>query len=331
MFPFINLTAHLLQTHVFDETSRELAEILNQLVLASKLVSHKTNRAGLTDILGAAGKTNVQDEEVQKLDEYAHRAFVSLLKQSPFVKAVGSEEEPEIIIFNESYHHDAKYIVHLDPLDGSSNIDVNVSVGTNFLIFKKQSSGSKLETSDYLQSGKNAVCAGYVLYGSSTMLVYSTGKGVHGFTLDPNIGEFVLSHENMKLPAKSTIYSVNESYQPQWVQSLQEYVAQVKTDQDVSGKPKTARYIGSLVADFHRNLLKGGIYLYPADTKHPNGKLRLLYEGIPFAYLAKAAGGYASDGKQDVLEIVPTELHQRSPFFVGNREDVELVEKIMAR
>jgi fructose-1,6-bisphosphatase I len=331
MPPITNLTDHLLKAHVFNQRSRELAEILNQIMISAKIVSHKTNRAGLTDILGAAGKTNVQDEEVQKLDEYAHDIFVRLLKQSPYVKAVGSEEEPDLIVFNEGYHDQAEYIVHMDPLDGSSNIDVNVSVGTIFLIYRKQSSGQNLEKSDYLQPGKNAVCAGYVLYGSSTMLAYSTGEGIHGFTLDPNIGEFLLSHENMMLPDKSKIYSVNESYQPKWDQVFADHVSQMKTDQDISGKPKTARYIGSLVADFHRNLLKGGIFLYPADKKHPNGKLRLLYEGIPFAFLIKAAGGYASDGQQDVLEIVPTELHQRIPLFIGNKPDVEMVEKLLKK
>ncbi|MBT3249777.1 MAG: class 1 fructose-bisphosphatase [Candidatus Pacebacteria bacterium] len=331
MPPITNLTDHLLKAHVFNQRSRELAEILNQIMISAKIVSHKTNRAGLTDILGAAGKTNVQDEEVQKLDEYAHDIFVRLLKQSPYIKAVGSEEEPDLIVFNEDYHDQAEYIMHMDPLDGSSNIDVNVSVGTIFLIYRKQSFGQNLEKSDYLQPGKNAVCAGYVLYGSSTMLVYSTGQGMHGFTLDPNIGEFLLSHEDMTLPEASNIYSVNESYQPKWDQALADHVSQMKTDQDISGKPKTARYIGSLVADFHRNLLKGGIFLYPADKKHPNGKLRLLYEGIPFAFLIKAAGGYASDGQQDVLEIVPTELHQRAPLFIGNKPDVKLVEKLLKK
>ncbi len=328
MTPITNLTAHLLKAHVFNQRSRELAEILNQIMIAAKIVSHKTNRAGLTNILGTAGKTNIQDEEVQKLDEYAHDVFVKLLKQSPYVKAVGSEEEPDLIVFDESHHDQAEYIVHMDPLDGSSNIDVNVSVGTIFLIYRKQTPGQNLEKSDYLQPGKNAVCAGYVLYGSSTMLVYSTGEGVHGFTLDPNIGEFLLSHENMTLPERSKIYSVNESYEPNWQPEFVDHVKQMKTEQDISGQPKTARYIGSLVADFHRNLLKGGIFLYPADKKHPHGKLRLLYEGIPFAFLARAAGGYASDGQQDVLEIMPTKLHQRIPLFVGNKPDVEAVEKL---
>ncbi len=331
MPPITNLTDYLLRDHFFTQESREIAEILNQIMVSAKLVSYKTNRAGLSDILGAAGKVNVQDEEVQKLDEYAHDVFVKLLKQSPYVKAVGSEEEPDMIIFNEDYHDQAQYIVHLDPLDGSSNIDVNVSVGTNFLVFRKKSSGKELLKSDYLQAGKEAICAGYIVYGSSTMLVYSTGEGVHGFTLDPTIGEFLLSHEKMTLPKKSGIYSVNESYQPKWDKTLADHVKKMKTDEDVSGKPKTARYIGSLVADFHRNLLKGGIFLYPADKKNPNGKLRLLYEGIPFAFLVKAAGGYASDGKRDVLEIVPEELHQRIPFFVGNTPDVKLVEKLFAK
>lgn len=331
MPPITNLTDYLLKAHFFTQESREMAEILNQIVVAAKLVSHKTNRAGLTDILEATGKINVQEEEVQKLDEYAHDVFVKLLKQSPYVKAVGSEEEAEMIVFDEDYHDQAQYIVHLDPLDGSSNIDVNVSVGTNFLIFRKQILGKKLLKRDYLQPGKNAVCAGYILYGSSTMLVYSTGQGVHGFTLDPNIGEFLLSHENITLPKKSGIYSVNESYQPKWDKILADHIKQMKTDQDISGKPKTARYIGSLVADFHRNLLKGGIFLYPADKKHANGKLRLLYEGIPFAFLIKAAGGYASDGQQDILEIVPTKLHQRTPLFIGNKPDVEMIEKLLSK
>jgi len=331
MSPITNLTDHLLKTHVFNQRSRELAEILNQIMISAKLVSHKTNRAGLTDILGAAGKINIQDEEVQKLDEYAHDIFVRLLKQSPYVKAVGSEEEPDLIVFNEPHQEQAEYIIHMDPLDGSSNIDVNVSVGTIFLIYRKQSPNQTLQASDYLQPGKNAVCAGYVLYGSSTMLVYSTGEGVHGFTLDPNIGEFLLSHENMTLPKKSKIYSVNESYEPKWEQKFIDHLKQMKTDQDISGQPKTARYIGSLVADFHRNLLKGGIFLYPSDKKHPRGKLRLLYEGIPFAFLIKAAGGYASDGKQDVLEITPTKLHQRIPLFIGNEPDVRLVENLLSK
>lgn len=329
MSPVSNLTAHLLHQHTFSHRSRQLTEILNQLMLAAKLVSRKVNKAGLVDILGSTGQTNIQEENVQKLDEYADDVFIELLKQSPNVRAVGSEERPNISIFNEQHHDKAEYIVHVDPLDGSSNIDVNVSVGTNFVIFRKQSKGQQLLKKDYLQPGKNAVCAGYILYGSSTMLIYSSGKGVHGFTLDPSIGEFLLSHQDMRLPETSKIYSINESYQPKWDKSFTDHIFKMKTKHDVSGEPKTARYIGSLVADFHRNLLKGGIFLYPANKKNPSGKLRLLYEGIPFAFLIKEAGGYASNGKQDVLQIIPKKLHQRIPFFVGNKPDVKAVEKIL--
>lgn len=327
MISISNLTAHLLHQHTFSQSSREIAEILNQLMVASKIVSREVNKAGLVDILGKTNKVNIQGEEVQKLDEFADQVFTDLLRQSPYVKAVGSEEVDEITIFDEDYHKDSEYIVHIDPLDGSSNIDVNVSVGTNFVIFRKKSKGKELLESDYLQPGKDTICAGYVLYGSSTMLVYSSGKGVHGFTLDPSIGEFMLSHENMTYPSKGTIYSINESYEHKWSDGIRKYIQEAKSSNDVSGKAKNARYIGALVAEFHRNLLKGGIFLYPADKKNSNGKLRLLYEGIPFAYLAEQAGGYSSDGAQDVLEIVPTELHQRIPFFVGNKEDVRRLEE----
>ncbi len=332
MKPIINLTKHLLEQNTYSQKSLQLANIINQLTLAAKLVSREVTKAGLVDILGATDQVNVQQEQVQKLDVFANNIFTAVLKQSPYIKAVGSEEVAEMMVFNQAYQQNAEYIVHLDPLDGSSNIDVNVSVGTNFVIFKRLSaSGQKLQKKDYLQPGKNAVCAGYVVYGSSTMLVYSTGQGVHGFTLDPSIGEFLLSHENMTLPQESTIYSVNESYAPNWQSSFKKYVEQIKTEKNSLGKTRTARYIGSLVADFHRNLLKGGIFMYPADSKHPQGKLRLLYEGIPFAYLIEQAGGFASDGQKSVLEIVPEKLHQRIPFFVGNQADVTELERVMEK
>ncbi|MDH5533511.1 MAG: class 1 fructose-bisphosphatase [Candidatus Pacebacteria bacterium] len=329
MHKITNISTHLYDLHTFSQKSLELADVLNQIVLAAKFVSREVNKAGLTDILGAAGHTNVQDEQVQKLDVYTNEIFIELMRQSPHVKAVGSEEEDKIIIFKGKNKNNAKYIVHLDPLDGSSNIDVNVSVGTNFAIFEKKSKGKGITKEDYLQKGKDVIAAGYVVYGSSTMLVYSSGKGVHGFTLDPSIGEFILSHENIMIPKESTIYSINESYEPKWKDDFTAHIKKMKTNDDISGKAKTARYIGSLVADFHRNLLKGGIYLYPADKKSPNGKLRLLYEGIPFAFLAKHAGGYASNGQMDVLEIEPTELHQRIPLFVGNTKDVKAIEKLL--
>ncbi|MBD3250055.1 MAG: class 1 fructose-bisphosphatase [Candidatus Pacebacteria bacterium] len=327
----INLTRHLLEQNTYSEECLELANIINQLALAAKLVSREVTKAGLVDILGTTGETNVQNEQVQKLDVYANNTFIELLKQSPYVKAVGSEELPKLQVFDEFYHQNSDYIVHLDPLDGSSNIDVNISVGTNFVIFRRRDQGEELTKQDYLQPGKNAVCAGYVVYGSSTMLVYSNGKGVHGFTLDPSIGEFILSHPDLKLPEASTIYSINESYAPKWDQAFSDHVASYKSQKNSLGKTRTARYIGSLVADFHRNLLKGGIFLYPADKKHPRGKLRLLYEGIPFAYLIEQAGGAASDGQRPVLEIEPTELHQRIPLFVGNKEDVEKVNQLLTK
>ncbi|MBD3279239.1 MAG: class 1 fructose-bisphosphatase [Candidatus Pacebacteria bacterium] len=329
MSSLVNLTRHLLHENTYSRESLELANIINQLVLAAKLVSREVTKAGLVDILGATGEINVQQEEVQKLDVFANTTFIELLKQSPYVKAVGSEEVSDIVVFNQAHHQHSEYIVHLDPLDGCSNIDVNVSVGTNFVIFRRVSKGKKLTKADYLQAGKQAVCAGYFVYGSSTMLVYSTGGGVHGFTLDPSIGEFILSHERLQLPEASTIYSINESYYPKWGQKFRGYVDNLKKDKNTKGKIRTARYIGSLVADFHRNLLKGGIFLYPADKKHPNGKLRLLYEGIPFAYLIKQAGGYASNGQEDVLEIVPKKLHQRIPLFIGNTKDVKEAEKYL--
>jgi fructose-1,6-bisphosphatase I len=323
-----NLTSHLLNQHTFSRKSRDLAGIINQIVLASKMISREINKAGLVDILGETGTTNIQNEKVQKLDIYANKIFKHVLSNTHHVKALGSEEDEKIHIYNRSHHKDAQYIVHIDPLDGSSNIDVNVSVGTNFVIFRKKSKG-KITKADYLQSGENTICAGYILYGSSTMLVYSAGKGVHGFTLDPSIGEFILSHPEMKFPKQSSIYSINESYEPKWEQKIKDYIASVKTKKDLSGSAKTSRYIGSLVADFHRNLLKGGIFLYPADKKNPNGKLRLLYEGIPFAYLAREAGGYATTGKKDVLKVKPTGLHQRIPFFVGTKKEAKYLEKIL--
>lgn len=329
MTNIINISSHLYDLHTFSQKSLELAEVLNQIVLAAKFISRSVNKAGLTEIIGSTGKTNIQNEEVQKLDQYTQQMIVGLLGQSPHIRAVGSEEEEELIVFENKHNKKGKYIVHVDPLDGSSNIDVNVSVGTNFVIFEKKSPGSKVVKSDYLQKGSNAVAAGYFVYGSSTMLVYSTGKGVHGFTLDPSIGEFLLSHPNIKIPEQSPLYSINESYSPKWDEKFKNYIEKMKTDGDVSGKAKNARYIGSLVADFHRNLLKGGVFLYPSDSKNPNGKLRLLYEGIPFAYLAKHAGGYASNGQMDVLDIVPTNLHQRIPLFIGNKKDVRAIEKLL--
>jgi fructose-1,6-bisphosphatase I len=318
MHNITNISAHLLdQEH--DQATHALIDVINQLVLASKMISKDINRAGLTTILGSTGQTNVQDEEQQKLDAYADDLFIDILKQSPHVCAVATEEKPDLIPFDEDFHKDGQYIVYMDPIDGSSNIDVNVSIGTNFAIFKRKSASGKLTKEDYLQPGKDVIGAGYVVYGASTMLVYSIGNGVHGFTLEPSVGEFLLSHPDIKIPNKLSYYSINEAYEPRWDNHTKQFIQQLKQHSDAP----SARYIGSLVADFHRNLLKGGIYLYPADTKNPNGKLRLMYEAIPFSYLAQQAGGYGTDGKQSILEIVPTEVHQRVPLIVGNEEMIK--------
>jgi len=325
----INLTNFLFEKHTYSQQSVDLGNIVNQIVVAAKIISREINKAGLVDIIGKTNTVNIQQEEVQKLDILANTVLTEMLRQSPHICTVGSEEVAEVLTFEDEMHAESEYIVHIDPLDGSSNIDANVSVGTNFVIFKRKSKGKIVLKSDYLQAGKDAVCAGYIVYGSSTMLVYSTGNGVHGFTLDPSIGEFLLSNENIRYPDKAKIYSVNESYEPNWDTAMRTIVQSYKTAQNLTGKPLSARYIGSLVADFHRNLLKGGVFLYPADAKHSQGKLRLLYEGIPFAFLTQQAGGYASDGKQDVLEIVPTELHQRIPFFVGTKNEVQHIENML--
>lgn len=326
MTSLTNLTWHLLQQDTSTDT-HSLVSVINQLSLAAKIISGDINRAGLVNILGSTGTINVQDEEQQKLDDYANDVFKELLRQSPYVAAVGTEEDEEMTSFEDDFHRETgQYIVYMDPVDGSSNIDVNVSIGTNFCIFKKPVGEWPLKPEHYLQPGKNVVAAGYVVYGASTMLVYSIGNGVDGLTLDPSIGEFVLSHPQITIPDKQKYYSVNESYSPHWQSELKKYIESLK----VQEKPASARYIGSLVADFHRNLLKGGLYLYPADAKQPQGKLRLMYEGIPFAYLAEQAGGYGSDGHQNILDIVPESIHQRTPFFVGNTAMVQAVEKILS-
>ncbi len=317
MTPITNLTHHLLDQHNHSTDARDVAAILNQIVLASKVISREINKAGLVDILGSTGKSNVQNEEVQKLDEYSNHLFIELLRQVPQVRAVGSEELPDIISFDE--HKSAgRYIVLFDPLDGSSNIDVNISVGTIFVIFKKKSSGFSLEEEDYLQSGKNIVAAGYTLYGSSTMLVYSSGKGVHGFTLDPSIGEYLLSHPHMRLPKNLEYYTINESYSSSWDAQLSEFVSSLKQ------KGLNARYVAAMVADCHRNLLKGGLFLFPATKRHPQGKIRLMYEAIPFSYIFEQAGGIGvnqikSSKAKNILHIQPKTLHQRTPVFIGSK------------
>ncbi len=317
----------------FPHATGDLSSLLASIRLAAKIVNREINKAGLVDdITGAVGTENVQGEAQQKLDVYANDKFKSALEARDQVCGVASEEEDEAIIFNKQLNKNAKYVVLMDPLDGSSNIDVNVSVGTIFSIYRRVSPiGTPPTQEDFLQPGNKQVAAGYVIYGSSTMLVYTTGNGVNGFTYDPSLGTFCLSHENMMIPEDGFIYSINEGNYIRFPQGVKKYIKYCQESQPDEGRPYTSRYIGSLVADFHRNLLKGGIYLYPSTQSHPEGKLRLLYECNPMAFLIEQAGGLASDGKNRIMDINPTELHQRVPFFVGSKNMVHKVEDFLDR
>ncbi len=302
----------------FSFASGELSQLLRDIALAAKIVNRETNRAGLANIGGAFGQTNVQGEEQQKLDVIANIRFTRALTKGGEVCAVVSEEDDEVI---DLQNGSGKYVVAIDPLDGSSNIEVNISIGTIFSIYRRVTPiGSRIQPEDIMQPGNQQVAAGYVLYGSSTMLVYTTGHGVHGFTYEPSLGEFFLSHPNMSAPEDGNIYSVNEGSYNIFEKGLQSYIEKCKANQ------LSARYIGSLVADFHRNLLKGGIYMYPATEKSPNGKLRLLYEANALSFIAEQAGGKATDGKGRILDIQPTSLHQRTPLYIGSKKMVEEVE-----
>jgi fructose-1,6-bisphosphatase I len=295
--------------------------------LAAKIINREVNRAGLAnDILGAAGSENIQGEAQQKLDIYADNQMIYALKARGEVCAIASEENDDFVIFDSDLSKNGKYIVLFDPLDGSSNIDVNVSIGTIFSIFRRLDDSKPVGIEDFLQPGNKQVAAGYVIYGSSTMLVYTTGNGVNGFTLDPSIGTFCLSHPNIRMPENGKIYSINEGNFNQMQEGVKNYIRYCQEDDKASSRPYSGRYIGSLVADFHRNLLKGGIYIYPGTQKAPEGKLRLLYECNPLAMIAEQAGGKASTGTQRILDIQPDKLHQRVPFFVGSKNMVEQAE-----
>lgn len=315
------------QEKSFPYSKGDLSSLLYDIVIAAKVVHREVNRAGLGDILGDMGKTNVQGEDQKKLDVMANDLFVRALRAGQKCTGVASEELDDFVSFGKKSTSNAHYVVCMDPLDGSSNIDVNVSIGTIFSIFKSKSENQDAQLEDFLQAGNNLVAAGYVLYGSSTMLVYTTGNGVNGFTLDPSIGEFLLSHPNLRIPDKGTIYSVNEGNYNSMSEGVKAYISWCKSEQNDLKKPYGARYIGSLVADFHRNLLKGGIYIYPATQKDKQGKLRLLYECAPLAFIAEQAGGAASNGKQRIMDIEPTQLHERCPLFIGNKD---MVEKVLA-
>ncbi|MGB7841366.1 MAG: class 1 fructose-bisphosphatase [Salinimicrobium sp.] len=315
----------------FAYSSGELSRLINSIRLAAKVVNHEVNKAGLVDITGAAGETNVQGEDQQKLDVYANEKFIQTLTNRQIVCGIASEEmEDYITISGKNDDHQNKYVVLMDPLDGSSNIDVNVSVGTIFSIYRRISPvGTPVQIEDFLQPGNKQVAAGYVVYGTSTMLVYTTGHGVNGFTLNPALGSWYLSHPYMKFPEKGDIYSVNEGNYVHFPQGVKDFIKYCQEEKD--DRPYTSRYIGSLVSDFHRNMIKGGIYFYPTSSKAPNGKLRLLYECNPMAYIAEQAGGKASDGFNRIMDIEPTELHQRVPFFCGSREMVDKAEEFMAK
>tara|TARA_R110002096_G_scaffold72174_4_gene172168 strand:+ start:12525 stop:13520 length:996 start_codon:yes stop_codon:yes gene_type:complete len=307
----------------FPFASGELSRLLNDIVIASKIVNREVNKAGLVNILGSTENENIQGETQQKLDVFADNQFIAAFKNGGEVCAIASEENDFFVAFESEHSKKGKYVVSFDPLDGSSNIDVNVSIGTIFSIFRRKSQiGSMANEEDLLQKGINQIAAGYVIYGSSTMLVYTTGNGVNGFTLDPSIGEFCLSHPNLTIPKNGKIYSINEGNLAYCSDSINNYINYCKKIDKATNRPYTARYIGSMVADFHRNLIKGGIFIYPETSKNPDGKLRLIYESNPMAMIMEQAGGVATTGKERILEVDPKKLHQRVPTILGSEEMV---------
>lgn len=318
--------------HDFPSSSGELSGLLGSIKLAAQVVNRELNKAGLLDILGTVGITNAQGEEQKMMDVYANEKFKSALEARDQVCGVGSEEDNEVIIFNKEMNQNGKYVVLMDPLDGSSNIDVNVCVGTIFSIYERISEqGTPARLEDFLQPGSKQVAAGYIIYGSSTMLVYTTGNGVHGFTFDPSLGVFCLSHENIRIPEYGNIYSVNEGNYRYFPDGVKQYIKYCQDIDEASQRPYISRYTGSLVSDFHRNMLIGGIYIYPSFANYPTGKLRLLYECNPLAFLAEQAGGVAVNGLQNILDIEPTELHQRTPFFVGSCKMISELQRFLNR
>ena len=316
------------QERLYPEATGELSGILYDLALAAKMIANKVRSAGLADILGATDAWNVQGEIQQKLDVISNDIIIKAMDHAGRLCAMASEEEPDIIPIPDGFRR-GKYCLLFDPLDGSSNIDVNVPVGTIFSVVRKITRGNDGELEDMLQPGRRQVAAGYVIYGSSTMLVYTTGQGAHGFTLDPSIGEFLLSHPNIKIPEKGRYLSVNDSYEQYWDEDTRALMRRYR-GLDGTRDPMNVRYVGSLVADFHRNLLGGGLFAYPANTKSPHGKLRLMYEANPLAFIVEQAGGMAIDGSQRILDLQPTELHQRTPLYMGSKHDVLMAKEMLA-
>jgi fructose-1,6-bisphosphatase I len=327
----VSIERHIIEAErQFPEATGAFSSIMYDLAFAAKMIAREVRRAGLADILGYTGEVNVQGEDVKKLDEYANEVIYKALDHSGHLCGMASEEEDDFIPIPERFPT-GKYCVLFDPLDGSSNIEANVSVGTIFSIHRKVSDHPRGCVEDCLQSGVQQVAAGYIVYGSSTMLVYTTGHGVHGFTLEPSIGEFLLSHPNIRIPTPGQrIYSVNEGNWGKWAPEQRRLVDHLKGADGENPSPFSSRYIGSLVADFHRNLLYGGMFMYPADARNPNGKLRLLYEAAPLAMIAEHAGGRASDGQRRIMEISPSSLHERTPLFIGSADQVELAERFLA-
>lgn len=315
------------QMRDFPQATGELAGLLRDIGLASKRVNVEVNKAGLVDILGDTGNINIQGEEVKKLDIYANNQYVGVLRHGISCAGIGSEELDDILIFDDSISNNSKYVCLFDPLDGSANIDVNISIGTIFSVYRRVSALGKPATKeDFLQPGNKQVAAGYVIYGSSTMLVYATKRGVNGFTLDPSIGEFTMSHPDIVCPPLGKIYSVNHGHFFRYEDSVKEYITACQKKDETTGGPYTQRYVASMVADVHRNLIKGGIFMYPGTTDKPKGKLRLLYECNPMAFIVEKAGGVATDGVQSILDIMPTALHQRTPMFIGSKLMMEELE-----
>ena len=320
------------QMRQFPTATGELSSLLRDIGLAAKRVNVEVNKAGLVDILGDHGSINVQGEEVKKLDIYANNQFMGVLQHGISCAGIGSEELDDFVVFDDEISNNSKYVVQFDPLDGSGNIDVNISIGTIFSVYRRTSEiGKPCTKEDFLQPGSRQVAAGYIIYGSSTMYVYATRRGVNGFTLDPAIGEFCLSHPDIKCPASGKVYSVNHGNFFQYTVNTREYINVCQKKDKTNGGPYTQRYIGSMVADVHRNLMKGGIFMYPGTLDKPKGKLRLLYECNPFAFIVEMAGGRATNGKVRILDIMPTELHQRTPLFIGSKDMMDELDTYLAK
>jgi len=327
---FMTLERHIVEgEHAHPDATGAFSGLLHSVSLAAKLVWREVTKAGLVNILGKTDRQNISGDEVKKLDEFADETIYKAMDHGGHLCVLASEENEGLLHIPDHYKT-GKYVMIYDPLDGSGNIDANITVGTIFSIFKRITPSGKGTMEDVLQPGYKQVAAGYLLFSSSMMFVYSTGHGVHGFTLDPSVGEFLLSHENIQMPRRGSIYAVNEGNYNRWDPNMRRYIEYLKGENKEEGRPYSARYVGSLVADIHRTLLYGGIYCYPGDSKNPLGKLRLMYEDNPLAYLVEQAGGAASDGKNRILDIVPEKLHQRTPLFIGSAEDVKIAEEFLA-